>query len=94
MELVNSSKLQRNGIPKGKRLITENEIQAMGKQKLIELEKITPILYDDDGYTGSRIWWLFERSPGAYGKVNINEFSEFKRCNGIPKHMIAILLNK
>jgi hypothetical protein len=91
MEVVNSSKLQKNGIPRGKRLITEDEIRAMGRQKLIDLEAITPVLYDDDKNTGSREWWLFERSPGKYGKVDINDFNTFRRCNGIPKHMMAIL---
>jgi tetratricopeptide (TPR) repeat protein len=89
--ITDSSKLQKNGIPKGKRLITESEISTMGKQKLIDLEEITPVLHDDDNYSGSREWWLFERSPGKYGKVDINEFNTFKRCNGIPKHMMAIL---
>ena len=91
MEVVNSSKLQKNGIPKGKRLITEDEIRAMGKQKLIDLEAKTPVLHDDDKNSGSREWWFFRKSPNKYGKVDINDFDTFKRCNGIPKYMMAIL---
>ena len=36
MEVVNSTILQNNGVPGGKRLITEDEIRTMGRQKLIE----------------------------------------------------------
>ena len=92
MEVVNSTILKHNGIPRGKRLITEAEIRSMGRQKLIELEANTPVLYDHAGNTGSRIWWLF-KTPGAYGRVNIKQFHDFKPCRGINMHHLAILKN-
>ncbi len=90
MEVVNSTILQNNGVPRGKRLITEDEIRSMGRQELIELEANTPVLYDNAGNTGSRIWWLF-KTPGAYGRVNINDFENFIPCQGINMHHLAIL---
>ena len=93
MEVVNSTNLQRNGVPRGKRLITEAEVRAMGRQELIDLEAITPVLHDYAGNTGSRIWWLY-KTPVAYGRVNINDFDNFIDIQGINMHHLAILMDE
>ena len=63
LEYLNSNRV----IPLGKRLLSENETDNLDLMRL-ESDVIPRPLYDVRGYSGSRMWFLFIRNEGGYGK--------------------------
>jgi len=95
-------KISNDGIPSGKRLISESEIIELNQKNkdsngnpcgLKKLEKDIPRpLKDKKGNTGSRKWFLFQREDGSFGKID-KDSNQVTGCQGIAKSTILILIN-
>jgi hypothetical protein len=93
-------KISNDGIPDGKRLITEAEIIELNQKSkdtsgnpcgLKNLEPTIPKLRDKDGNSGSRKWFLFQKKDGSFGKID-KDSNQMTRCQGIAKSTILILI--